>query len=561
MTNLKHKLFEQNRLRFFVSLLGVGVKTALAIYTAFLLMDFTDVAIGGSMDDLTRMLITFVIYVILYMVSDGITFYFKNRFIQKGITQYKNEAFSRVLKKHISSFQKENTSHYISALTNDVNSIEVNYLEGSFQIVFHGLLFIAALATMAYLNLILTGAVILSCLIPMIISVVFGNTITRAEQTTSSNNATFTGLVKDLLSGFTVIKSFQAEREFNENFQRDNHQLEAKKRQKRDLISFVTIFAEGGGLLVNLAIFGVGAYLAIKQELSAGTLIAFVQLANYVISPLQILPSLISNFTASKSLIEKMETSCLEEEQTTSGEAVSFDQSITLDHISFAYEEGVPILQDINLTFKKGKSYAIVGGSGSGKSTLLQLLLGYHEFEGAITMDDRDYSSIHSDQLYELYSMIQQNVFLFDDTMKHNITMFKDFDEIQFNEAIHAAGLQSLWDEKGERYHCGENGCHLSGGEKQRISIARSLLKQTPILMMDEATAALDPVTAAHVEEAILSLSDVTRLIVTHKLQESILQRYDEIIVLGNHHVIEQGSYDELYAKKGYFYSLCQIQA
>ena len=189
MIKLQDKLFEHNHLRFMIAILGVAIKTALTVYIAFLLMDFTDVAISGNMDDLMHMLVSFFCFLIGYMLADTLTFYFKNRFLQKGMTQYKDAAFSNILGKHIASFQKETTSTYISALTNDVNSIETNYLEGCFQIVFQGLLFVGALASMAYLNLWLTGAVILSCLIPLAFSVIFGTSIAKKEKETSDNGS------------------------------------------------------------------------------------------------------------------------------------------------------------------------------------------------------------------------------------------------------------------------------------------------------------------------------------------------------------------------------------
>lgn len=559
--NLKKKLLEQNRMQYAMAILGAIIHTILTIAIAFLLMDFTDVAVSGDMESLKEMLIKFTIFLVLFLASDGLAFYFKNRYIEKGIRQYKQSAFQCMLAKHISSFQKESTSTYISALTNDVNSIELNYMEGSLNIMIQVIMFVGGLASMAYLNWKITLAVILTCLVPLAISIVFGKSIENAEKKTSAQNASFTGLVKDLLTGFSVIKSFRSEHEFANGFDIENASVEARKRKKRDLISVITLFSNGGGILVNLAIFGLGAFMAIEGDISVGTLIAFVQLANYVIMPLQVLPAAVSNKKASTLLIDKMEAACVEEKETVSIKKDHFDRAISMKNVSFAYDSGNEILQNISLDFEKGKSYAIVGGSGSGKSTLLQLLLGYHEFQGDITYDHDSIRDFSHDDLFEMCALIQQNVFLFDDTIYNNITMLKEFDDLQIQKAVKQSGLAELWNKKGHDYHCGENGCHLSGGEKQRISIARSLLKQNSIMFMDEATAALDPITAASVEDAILSLLNMTNIVVTHKLQKELLSRYDEIIVLGNKQVLEKGTFAELYDQKGYFYSLYQVQA
>lgn len=557
--NLKKRIFQHNKIYYLCALMGVFVNTALTVWIAFLLKDFTDIAASGNMENLKHMLFQFLVFLILFVLFDAFGFYFKNRFIERGLRQYKEYAFDQIMAKHIASFQKESTSTYISALNNDVNSIEQHYLEGSFLIYTQFLMFVGGLCAMAYLNIKMTIAVIVVCLLPLIVSIAFGNNINEAEKNTSLHNGRFTGLIKGLLDGFTVIKSFQAEKEIAGNFAYENGLVEKVKRKRRDLISLVTLCSATGGLLVHIAVFGFGAFLAVHGEVTVGILVAFVQLTNYVVSPLQTAPALISAKKASATLMEKLEQLCQRSEEKRELTTLNcFKETIEFDHVSFGYEDSL-VLQDVSFTLEKGKSYAIVGASGSGKSTLLQLLLGYHDYDGDIQMDGISLKHMISDGLYEMFGMIQQNVFIFDDSLEHNITMYKSFSKEDMEEAIHRAGLSKLWMEKGREYPCGENGCHLSGGEKQRISIARTLLKHTPILLMDEATAALDQATATAVEQAILNMEGLTRIIVTHKLQEKILRQYDEILVIGQHQLIEKGSFDELYEKKGYFYSLYTI--
>ena len=206
------------------------------------------------------------------------------------------------------------------------------------------------------------------------------------------------------------------------------------------------------------------------------------------------------------------------------------------------------------------KIIGLTGASGSGKSTLLNLLLAsYQNYDGTILYDDTELREISSNNLYEIESIIQQNVFVFNATIKDNITMFRDFSEEQVGEAIRLSGLSALIEEKGADYLCGENGSGLSGGEKQRISIARSLLKKSQVLLVDEATASLDAETAYQVSSAILALKDVTSIVVTHSLDEGLLKQYDGIITLKNGSIVETGTFDELLAKKGYFYSLYTV--
>ena len=213
-----------------------------------------------------------------------------------------------------------------------------------------------------------------------------------------------------------------------------------------------------------------------------------------------------------------------------------------MEHVSFGYEEGKPVLKDVNLRMEAGKKYALVGASGSGKSTLLNLLMGaYDGYQGSITIDGKQLRTVDSDSLYDLISLIGQNVFLFDNTIRENITMFRHFPDEAVNSAVNRSGLAAVIAAKGENYRCGENGNGLSGGERQRVSIARSLLRNTPVLMLDEATAALDNQTAFEVTDAILKLDGLTRIVVTHRLEEALLRQYDEIIVLRDGRIIEIG--------------------
>ena len=218
------------------------------------------------------------------------------------------------------------------------------------------------------------------------------------------------------------------------------------------------------------------------------------------------------------------------------------------------------MLRDITAAFEKGKSYAIVGASGSGKTTLLNLLMGAcRDYEGALTIDGKELRGFSAESLYDRISLIGQHVFIFDDTIRANITMFADFPKGRVDRAIGLAGLDAVIRERGEDSLCGENGVNLSGGERQRISIARSLLKGADVLLVDEATSALDNETARHVSDAILNLRGLTRIVVTHRLDGTLLARYDEILMLKNGALCEQGAFPELMEKKGQFYALFTV--
>lgn len=184
---------------------------------------------------------------------------------------------------------------------------------------------------------------------------------------------------------------------------------------------------------------------------------------------------------------------------------------------------------------------------------------GRNDFTGRILYDNDEIRQISGQSLYDLVSLVQQNVFVFNSSIRENITMFNDFGENEVAKAIEMSGLSKFIEERGSDYMCGENGSGLSGGEKQRISIARSLLRHTQVLLVDEATSALDSETASHVTGSILNIKDITRIIVTHRLEESQLRKYDSIIAIKNGKIEEDGTFDELMKRKGYFYSLYNV--
>lgn len=557
----KLQIYKDNKLNLVMTILVCLLTTLFNLAIAFLLKDLTDIAFSGTTKDLKHLVLSYLALIGFLVVVLLISRHFKNNYIKNAVYHYKKFAFDKLLQKNINNFDKEVTGKYISIFTNDIESISTYYISGKMNIIVQVMTFIGGIAAMAYLNWILTICVLGVSLLPMLVSVIFSNTLQKNEKEVSDRNESFMSLIKDLMTGFSVIKSFQAEKEVGEIFNKKNEVLEKTKRNRRktgDLISMASTVASS---LVELVIFGVGVYLSIKGKITAGTVIAFVQLLNFVLGPIGQLSSLVTAKKAAEVLIRKMAEATFIEEETGKEEKEEFHKEIAFDNVTFGYEEEHPILQNINLKFEEGKSYVIVGASGSGKSTLVNLMLGrYDTYDGTIKIDDTNLKNLSGKSICELYSVIQQNVFIFDDTIATNITMYKNFPDEIVNQAIVQSGLAKLIEEKGIDYHCGENGAFLSGGEKQRISIARSLIRNTPILVMDEATSALDPVTARMVEEAIACCDSLTRIVISHKLDESILRMYDSIIVLNNGSVIENGSFDQLIKERGYFFSLYQVE-
>lgn len=477
---------------------------------------------------------------------------------RRAMNQYKRLAFSKISEKGISAFARENTGRYLSALTNDTATIESQYLQSIPEMISAAVSFVVSIAIMLYYSPLLTLVMLLSCAIPIAVSLLLSGKYAALGKQVSDENEKYTSGIKDLLSGFSVIKSFKAEKEAQEIFRKTSSALEKKKERKERFYGLLSSMSTAAAMISQMGTFIVGAFLAIDGQISAGTVLMFTNLCNSVLNPIQTVPTYWAQIRSSKALVCKL-AQITQENVSHGGKKIApvLEQEIVFQDVSFGYEEDKPVLSHLDLTLQKGKKYAIVGTSGSGKSTLLNLLMGaYDGYHGSITVDGQEIRSIDPDSLYELMSLIGQNVFLFDSSIRENITMFRQFPDAQLDSVIKRSGLENVITAKGEAYRCGENGVGLSGGERQRISIARSLLRGTPILMLDEATAALDNQTAFEVTDAILQLEGLTRIVVTHRLEERLLQQYDAIIVMRDGHIAEMGTYAELMQKTGFFYSL-----
>ncbi len=484
------------------------------------------------------------------------------RFIEKAMRQYKDFAFQKLTEKSISSFRAESTAAYLSALTNDAASIEADDLSQLLSVITKAVTFFGALAMMLWYSPLMTAIAAGVTVLPLIASLLTGGQLQAAEKRVSDQNRDFTAALSDCLGGFSVVKTFRAEKEIFRLFAESNRALEQEKFSRRRLKALVGMIGATTGIIAQLGVFLAGAYLALTGKgLTAGAVILFVNLMNFMIEPVAELPALLAARKAARGLIAKLADALEQDEVQPDGVQIApLMRQLRLEDVRFSYDGETEILRGVSAVFDAGKAYAIVGASGSGKSTLLNLLTTPGmAYAGKILLDGTELRTVSPESLYETVSVIQQNVFVFNASIRDNVTMFRSFPPEELAQAVRRAQLEALLAERGEDYLCGENGSGLSGGEKQRISIARSLLKHASVLLADEATAALDAQTSHQVTDDVLSLSGVTRIVVTHTLEQAALRRYDGILVLKDGRIAESGSFDDLMAQKGYFYALYTV--
>lgn len=557
-----HRLYYKNRINFIVTIILTIAMSSLNLMISWLIQQIMDCTANQDMQALVRSAWIVIIVVVIYTIANVMYRAVYPRFLQRAMQQYRDYAFSRLTQKSLRSFSKEGTALYVSALTNDCTSIENNYLAATFTLIELLFCFLGALIMMLYYSPVMLVLAVALSFLPVAVSMTAGNRLTEQEKEISKKNERFVSIVNELLSGFPVIKSFRAETQASRLFSQRNEQAEEAKKNKRRTEQLISLLANDAGIIAQMGIFLAGAWLAISGKgVTAGVVIVFVQLMNYILNPISQVPLLWSNRKAAIALMEKLSDALSENVREEGREKLNgFSEKIEVKDLTYGYEPESPVLKDLDVQFDAGKSYAIVGGSGSGKSTLLNLLMGSSSnYQGEICIDGVSIKNIESESLYQLMTSVQQNVFVFNDTIRNNVTMFHEFPDKEVTLALERSGLSEFIEKRGEEFVCGENGANLSGGERQRISIARALLRKSPILLVDEATAALDAATARAVSFSILNLVGMTRIVVTHRLEEAILRRYDKILVMKNGTICEQGNFDTLMQQKGQFYSLFQI--
>ena len=526
---------------------------------AYSIKGIIDSGMSKNKEDLTQAILLGAGVILIYASLYFISFRLRNRLVRKIMSEYKNKVFQSILDRDYREFSKETSGKFISILTENMKKIEQDYLHQYFNISKNLSLMIFSLIAMFIGNWFLTLLVIIASIIPMMITGFIGQKSARLQNSAMIAEQKYLAKVKDIIAGFLVIKSFNAKEVIHQDYSHESENLDEVYFIKGKFDILANIISQLSGMIVFLVAFGGGMYLVFNGYTSIGSVTAIVQLVNFVVMPLNEVGVGISKFREGQVTLEAFEVYDVSEFQKGKTKEY-FDEVITFSNVDFSYPNAEErIFINLSLKIQKGEKIAIVGRSGSGKSTLLNLLLRFYDVtSGDISIDNEDLQAISIESLYNLMTVVQQDVYIFDDTLKANITLNQSFTEHDIKQAVQQSGLDSyvLENDLVLQALCGENGSNLSGGQKQRLSIARALIRKTPILLLDEATSSLDNQVTTEIENSILKIQDLTALVVTHKLNEPILKKYDRILFMKDGRIVEDGSFEDLMDREGEFYKL-----
>ncbi len=526
-------------------LLGTG-SSLCSTGVSLVLQEVIDVAVSGKTQLFAKLFIFTIVYISFLCIVNYLSSLTSKYLTEKMLKQYRKDIFQGIINRQPADYYAETTADYVSAMTNDMKLIEENYISAllsTFELI---VMFTATLGLLIALSPLVTVILVFGLLLMFLVPAGIGHLLEKRQDCVSKQMSVFTGKLKELFSGYEVLKSYNRIENTILRFQDENEKEIHTRFKAARLFALNDGLSDTLSVLSTIAVIFVSAYLVLIGHITMGTLLALVQLSGSFMAPVILLMQNIPKIQSMKSVITRLNQYAECADTKTARNAVpTFKRSIELQHLSFSYNPDTALLSDITLTLERGKKYAIMGQSGCGKSTLLKLLTGYLDnYKGAILYDGQELQTLDPNMVATLSAVIHQNVYLFHESIRENILLHEEFTEQELASAIENSGVSVFLPEKegGLEYVVGENGGTLSGGQKQRITLARALIRHAPLLILDEGTSALDKKTAYEIENRLLKNKDITLLTITHNPNADLMTLYDEIYYMENGALEKQSS-------------------
>ena len=523
--------------KFYLLVIGNLVGAFVAYQLSFAMFDMINIAIDQNWEQFWPTTIPMIIYAVLIFPSSMFNAYARNYFLKDAMTRMKTDYMKLVFGKNINEFQKENNSAYVSALTNDFNLIENDYFLSIASLVESAIGFATGIIIFAKISPIILLVGLAVMVINGLLSGIVTKPIQKHNKERSEMFSGYNGFVKEVLSAFNIIKNNGLEQRVRTNFYEKSEKVQQKKYVIDKIMSFIFAAQTANFNIIFMGLMLFVSHLAIQGIITFAGIAVVATNIDRLVWPIQTVSESFPKIISVKAIFKRIDETMANKE--THVETESFDmfqKNIEFKNVTFAYDDHT-VLKDINLNFEKGKKYLIIGPSGGGKSTVLRLLRKYfNPNDGEIIIDGVPLKDVKKNDYYGRIANIEQNIFLFEDTIRNNLTLYKDYSDEELSDAITKAGLKDFIDSnpEGLDYMILDNGKNISGGEKSRIAIARGLINNANIIFLDEAFASLDRARVKEIETSLVNLEDVTIINVSHVIIEENKHLYDSVITVRN---------------------------
>ncbi|MCM1183465.1 MAG: ABC transporter ATP-binding protein/permease [Roseburia sp.] len=509
---------------------------------------------------------------LLFAIADLSAHYFqkicRERLRYFYVTGLKRDCFDAIMDRRVSDFYEQPVSAYMSVLNRDVDKLSLNVFDsacGFYRVaVGFGIHLYAVFRVNPYLVVMNVAFSFASACIPRF----FEKRLIAAQNESSRRSAEYYAGLNDCFNGFATIKTFNVSAVMRERQERANRRLEEanyRSTGKNYGVSCISMLCTNIGYVLTI---GAGVYFTLIGKMTVGQVIAVSQLMGGLAVPFEELPALIANYKSVADVRQKLLTlikSCsgegcegddYEDESFEDGNCSDESRedldeplkAIELKNVSFRFEKQEKGFEKLSYVFEAGRKYIMLGESGSGKSTLAKLLSDFYRCDtGQITINHRNIRKLSEASLYRYINYIEQRVFLFNDTLRSNITMYREYPQTEIEKAVRLAGLKALVERlsEGLETRIEGNGVNFSGGELQRIAIARAILAKAQFIIFDEVTANMDSALAAEMERGILQLEHTGVLYITHKCSRELLEAGDRIIIMKDWRILTERDYSE----------------
>lgn len=523
--------------------------------------EFFDLAIYGT--NFKNILWVFIVIFLAWIFNYSLIFYWTKLLKSFLVTRFrldtKNEMFHSVMNVNSDDFNTMEPGDYIAAFSNDITLLETRYFQSVLELFEYIITIIIVGSVFFTIDSTLAGTVVCFGLLGSVISIILAKYTRNKNEKFIRSFYSFTQGIKELFSSFRTIKNYNITTQMQKRFEDMNNETENKKCEADFALEFVNAISAAFSGFLMFSVIGIGLVKVLQGDISMGIVITAYNFASDLSSPLQNCLHKVNEIRSVKTIVEKID-SFNDKAETARKEFATKEncpleiEKLSYKDVSFSIGEK-QIINNFSFEFKKGKKYLIIGKNGAGKSTLFKLLKKtYDTYTGGIYINDTNIAEMSYESLSDCSSYLNEDVSVYSATVKENIELFRDVDESQLSKAISVAQVKVDLDRKLK-----DNGSNISSGEKRRIEIARTLVKNTPIIIFDEVISTLDIETAYEIEKLALNL-DSTVIFISHNFSGKLVKDYDEILLLEDGSLIAHGSHENLLASSSDYRRIWNIK-